>query len=155
MPWSNVLLSIMTTYSYVQLQLCITKYTTYLTTFFTSNVFSIFINVNYSGYPIPEDYDYSKSTELNYAIDISKYEQPYFKGKYAKYRETLDYTYHKYYSPARLQFHDKLIDIFLDHDDTIDLPLSRDRSKEKKAMDEGGKLIYQARVIRLEEFVKL
>jgi hypothetical protein len=89
----------------------------------------------YLEYPIPKDYDYTKSTELNYAVDITKYEPPYFRGRYAKYRETLDYSYHKYYSPTRLEFHDKLIDIFLDH--TVES--TSDCTTHKKLSNEGGK----------------
>jgi hypothetical protein len=54
-------------------------------------------------------YDYTKSTEDNYATD-----NPIFLGKYAEYRKQLDYTYHKHYSAERQQMHDRFIDSF-DH----------------------------------------
>jgi hypothetical protein len=45
---------------------------------------------------IKQDYDYSKSSEENYASVDSD-----FVGEYKKQREQLDYTYHTRYSEER------------------------------------------------------
>jgi hypothetical protein len=57
----------------------------------------------------PSNYDYTKSTEENYAVTA-----PTFVGKYGDLRQQLDYTYHQHYSAERQLLHDKLIDSF-DH----------------------------------------
>ena len=54
------------------------------------------------------NYDYSKSTEDNYAQDGK-----IFVGKYAAIRESLDYSYHKYYNIKRQFLQDEIIEKFL------------------------------------------
>lgn len=73
----------------------------------------------YGGIIIPTNYDYSKSTEDNYALEsttlnlsIPSPVSPLFVGKYKDQRSTLDYTYHRHYSPERQLFHDRMIDMF-------------------------------------------
>lgn len=63
-------------------------------------------NVDYE-FVIPEDYDFSKSTEENYRAEC-----PVFKGKYKHHRKVLDYSYHSHYTASRQRLHDQLIDRF-------------------------------------------
>ena len=63
-------------------------------------------------FDIPEDFDYTQSTEDNYALtDQSK---PVFVGEYANLRSQLDYDYHTFYNEERQLLHDSLINIFHD-----------------------------------------
>lgn len=55
-------------------------------------------------------YDFTKSTEDNYAV--ANAEEAHCAGKFAKFREMLDYSYHKHYCESRQLFHDRLIDKF-------------------------------------------
>ena len=78
--------------------------------------------------PSTATYDFSKSTEENFAIRDR--EEPVFVGKYAKERESLDYNYHKHYNSERQLLQDTLMDRFHDtvvHDTenntTCDTPL--------------------------------
>jgi hypothetical protein len=57
---------------------------------------------------VPQNYDYSISTELNYRCDDAP-----FVGKYKDIRSQLDYSYHHPYNVERQQFQDGLIDRFL------------------------------------------
>ena len=59
-------------------------------------------------FQIPANYDFSKSSELNYCSENAE-----FVGKYRDIRSQLDYSYHKYYNVDRQLLHDKLIDRFL------------------------------------------
>lgn len=59
-------------------------------------------------FEIPQDYDITKSSEINYCSEGSP-----FVGKYKDIRALLDYTYHKHYSEERQYLHDNLIDRFL------------------------------------------
>lgn len=59
-------------------------------------------------FPIKEDFDFSLSTERNYA----RADAP-FVGKYSKERSELDYEYHRRYCEARQHLHDQIIDHFL------------------------------------------
>ena len=56
---------------------------------------------------IPDNYDYSISTERNYATDDTTYV-----GKFAHLRELLDHTYHSNYVPERQLLQDKLMTFF-------------------------------------------
>lgn len=64
----------------------------------------------YGGVQIPPSFDYSKSTEMNYAVDASV--GPQFVGKYKDQRAVLDYSYHRHYSLERQLFHDRMMDLF-------------------------------------------
>ena len=75
-------------------------------------------------------YDYSKSTEDNWGKSLVGDEIPVFVGKYIKERRSLDYTYHKYYTPERQLLQDELMQNFFEtkvHDTisnvTCDRPL--------------------------------
>eukprot|EP00981_Chlorochromonas_danica_P007134 scaffold1564_cov266-Ochromonas_danica.AAC.2 len=60
-------------------------------------------------FTIPLSYDFSHSTEDNYAkVDAS------FVGKYGEIRSTLDYNYHKMYSEERQLFQDRIVDLLLE-----------------------------------------
>lgn len=66
-------------------------------------------------FPVPHDYDYNLSTEINYAYSPEKQTESIsstFVGKYAEHRSQLDYSYHGYYTPERQLFHDIIIDAF-------------------------------------------
>lgn len=56
-------------------------------------------------FSIPEEYDYSISTEENY-----RSEQVDFVGKYSHQRKKLDYSYHQHYHPSRQVLQDEIID---------------------------------------------
>lgn len=60
------------------------------------------------------DYDYSLSTEDNYGKtrEPSSILSEVFVGKFAKFREKLDYEYHKYYSAERQLVQDRILDRF-------------------------------------------
>jgi hypothetical protein len=64
-------------------------------------------NVGPLSFNIPQDYDFSRSSEENYKV----LDAP-FGGKYAKFRLELDYQHHSHYSLERQRFHDVLIDLF-------------------------------------------
>eukprot|EP00614_Pseudopedinella_elastica_P032078 CAMPEP_0172634592 /NCGR_PEP_ID=MMETSP1068-20121228/195376_1 /TAXON_ID=35684 /ORGANISM="Pseudopedinella elastica, Strain CCMP716" /LENGTH=416 /DNA_ID=CAMNT_0013446567 /DNA_START=209 /DNA_END=1459 /DNA_ORIENTATION=+ len=58
-----------------------------------------------------KDYDYSRSTEDNYAAVLA--EDGAYVGDFVGHRQTLDYTYHKRYSAARQLFQDEIVRHFL------------------------------------------
>ena len=66
------------------------------------------ITFAYSSQEMAVSFDYSKSTEDNYAV-----ENPTFVGKYRKLRRGLDYSYHMFYSETRQLLHDEIIDMFV------------------------------------------
>ena len=75
--------------------------------------------------PVSAVYDYSRSTEQNYAMDAESAE---YVGKYAAIRAQLDYSHHSNYTPERQMMHDDMIDrfqntIIRDGDFVCDRPL--------------------------------
>ena len=56
---------------------------------------------------IPPDFDFSKSTEENYASA-----DPTFVGEFVHIRSLLDYNYHLHYTPERQYFQDSIIKLF-------------------------------------------
>lgn len=75
-------------------------------------------------FTIPENYDYTKSTEANYADEDAE-----FNGEFQYLRQMLDYSYHSHYCAERQLFHDGLVQqfhdaIIFDGDDVCDRPLN-------------------------------
>lgn len=58
------------------------------------------------------EFNFSLSTEDNHGADEPAAVGKVFVGKYAKFREKLDYSYHKYYSPRRQVIQDDIMDHF-------------------------------------------
>lgn len=78
-----------------------------------------------------KNFNYELSTEDNWAFVRESEETPPLVGKYVRERETVDYTYHKHYTPERQLLQDKLMDLFhdtivydTDHNLTCDRPLN-------------------------------
>ena len=61
--------------------------------------------MNLSSFQIPLGYDFSQSTESNYASHSGLAESAYYKWKML-----LDYSYHVLYSPVRQKLHDEIVD---------------------------------------------
>ena len=59
-------------------------------------------------FKVPEDYDYSKTTNDNYDT-WGGVESPVFHGVYADIRKTLDYSYHGHYTKGRQLWQDRVI----------------------------------------------
>jgi len=54
--------------------------------------------------PSPEEYDYTQTTQQNYTQDT-----PSWIGPYKNVRETLDHSYHGYYTPERQRIQDDIM----------------------------------------------
>jgi hypothetical protein len=54
--------------------------------------------------PSPEEYDYTETTQQNYTQDT-----PSWIGPYKNVRETLDHSYHGYYTPERQRIQDDIM----------------------------------------------
>ena len=64
-------------------------------------------------FTVPTDYDYSKSTNENYAVVGANGAcggQGGFHGRYASIRASRDYRYHVHYSQARQEWQDSVVD---------------------------------------------
>lgn len=60
-------------------------------------------------FEIPSNYDFSKSTAENYAWPRETAGPPEFVGEFAALRQTMDYSYHQFYSAERQLLHDKIL----------------------------------------------
>lgn len=67
-------------------------------------------------FTLPNDYDYSWSTEDNYVA--SPGDEKHF-GKYVEFRKMIDYTYHRFYRKERQLLQDSIVTEFLHHPVTV------------------------------------
>ncbi|CAD7971873.1 unnamed protein product [Amoebophrya sp. A25] len=68
-----------------------------------------------TSFAVPEDYDYSRSTEENYALEPPSVEASspgsnvFFGGPWDDIRRKMDYSYHAHYSELRQQWQDRVV----------------------------------------------